>query len=126
MLVHILDWCEAGGLRRQPAAIGHQQGRRSDAAQTAGGKRPLYPGAVWAGYRLATIRNETLWTRRKECQKTSGSRSGTKTCRLIASAVGQRGDLRASGLYLTCEHSPARCSVGNCAEHSIDHQDANL
>ena len=51
---------QAGGLRRQPAAIGHQQGWRPDVAQTAGGKRALYPGTVWAGYRLATIRNEAV------------------------------------------------------------------
>ena len=39
MWARIWDLCPAGRLRRQPAAIGHQQEQRKDAAQTAGGKR---------------------------------------------------------------------------------------
>src|ERR1035441_7153853 len=37
---------QAGRFRRHPAAIGHQQGWRQDAAQAAGGKRALYPAEV--------------------------------------------------------------------------------
>lgn len=90
MWARILDLCPGRKTPESATAIRHQQNWRQDAAQAAGGKRALYPGAVWSGHRFTTIRDAAMRARRKERQETSGCRSSTKISRFTASALGKR------------------------------------
>jgi len=81
-------------LGAEPAAAAHQQGRRSLSAHVVGAGCAPPSGSVWSGQRSAALGPEAGGARWKEREETSRDCDGTKTSRLAAPVVGQRGSLR--------------------------------